>query len=1645
MLKQGDYEMWRLRIEQYFQVQDYVLWDVIENGNSFEPVAQTTTNDAGTSTTLIPGPVTTEENAQKKNDVKALEDFWRNKHDLDAMSFDDLYNNFNIVEQESFMVDDEVPTNMALMAFSDSEVHNEKSYSKTYLKSFETIKKQYDDLRIEFNKSEFNLATYKRGLASVEEQLVFYKKNEVMFCKQIAVLKRDILYKDSKISMLKNELEKLKKEKESNQLKIENFANASKSLDKLIGSQIHDNSKKGLGYESYHVVPPLPTGLFSPPKLDLFNSGLEEFQQSEFEGYGPKTSKSVCEDISNEVKEYLDAPLVKDKVSDNKDYSVKSPVVATLDESVLWHRRLGHVIFKNINKLVKDNLVTSLPTKRFENDQTCVACLKGKQHKASCKSKVHNFISQPLFMLHMDSFGPTFVSSLMHKKYGLVVTDDYRRNTWVFFLVSKDETTCILKKLIIEIENLVDKKIKVIICDNRTKFKNSVMNDFCAMQGIRREFSVARTLQQNGVAEKKNKTLNETARTMLADSKFPTTFWVEAVNIVCYVQNKVLVVKPQNKILYELFRGRTPALSFIRPFGCHVTILNTLDHLGKFDGKSDDGFFVGYSLNSNRPKWLFDIDVLTKSMNYVPVVAGTNSNDFNASNDKPQLSSDAEKKNDDGVSKESGINDPDVNTTGSNINTISTNVNTDSLNINTVSLLVTTAPPEATHTDFFGDDTEVDTSNISNTYLVPSTPNTRIYKDHSLDHVIGDVQSGVQTRRMTKTINEQGFISDVYKGKDHEDLHAYLFTCFLSQEEPKKMDVKSAFLYGNIEEEVYVCQPLGFEDPEFPDKVYKVEKALYGLHQAPRVWYETLSTYLLDNGFQRDQIDKTLFIKRFKGLQVKQKNDRIFINQDKYVDEILKKFGFSTVKTASTLIETSKPLLKDAEVKDVDVNLYRSMIGSLMFLTSSRPDIMFVDSPFDLEAYTGSDYAGVSLNGKSTTGGCQFLRSRLISWQCKKKNVIANSTSEADTMASAIICLATNQKFNFSKYIFDHMVKNLEDGVKLFMFPRFVQVFLDSQVKGMLKHKEIYVTPSHTKKIFAKMKRQGKDFFGKVTPLFETTMVQPQEDMGEDLEIPTDSHHIPTVTQPSTSSQPRQKHKSKKSKKRITEVPQLSYSTHDVADEHETTTFNDPLLSEANQAFEIESLKRRVKKIEKKASKKTHKLKRLYKIGSSTKVESFEDAGLGDQEDASKQRRVIDDLDANEGIVFVNETQGRNDQDMFDTSILDNEEVVAEKEVSTADPVPTVGEVVTTASVEVSTAAITSQIYMDEITLAKALINIKTSKPKANGIVMQEPKLVKGSKKAIEGSYRRAESKLEQKDAKRQRIEEENESGELKRCLKIIPDNEDDVTIKATPLSSKSLTIVDYKIYKEGRKSFFKIIRAYGGRLVKAMYLNEVFGYILLIKIKLLIKKLKDSEATKKTQKTLLKQMYENFSIPNTESLDSIFNRLENNNTHVRVWRNKPDLDTMSFDDLYNNFKIVEQEVKGTANSSSNSENMAFVSSPRSTNKVNTAYGVSTANTQANPSSTQVNTASTQVSTANLSNVTVYAIFTSQPNVSQLAHEDLVQIHKDDLVKMDLKWQLALLSMRTKRVFQKTGRKITINGNDYRPTPNLLKIYAYSG
>nr|GFA11239.1 hypothetical protein [Tanacetum cinerariifolium] len=225
---------------------------------------------------------------------------------------------------------------------------------------------------------------------------------------------------------------------------------------------------------------------------------------------------------------------------------------------------LGHVNFKTNNKLVKGNIVRGLPSKVFTNDNSCVACKKGKQHRASCKSKTVSSVDQPLFRLHMDLFRPTFVKILSKKSYCLVITTDYSRFSWVFFLASKDETPSVLKTFIIGLENLLSLKVKIIRCDNGTEFKNSDLNQFHGLKCIKREFSVPRTPQQNGIAERKNRTLIEAARTLLADSLLPIPFWAEAETL-------------------------------------HVNVMENKPNVA-----------------SSGPAWLFDIDILSQTMNYHP-------------------------------------------------------------------------------------------------------------------------------------------------------------------------------------------------------------------------------------------------------------------------------------------------------------------------------------------------------------------------------------------------------------------------------------------------------------------------------------------------------------------------------------------------------------------------------------------------------------------------------------------------------------------------------------------------------------------------------------------------------------------------------------------------------------------------------------------------------------------------------------------------------------------------------------------------------------------------------------------------------------------------------------------------------------------
>nr|GEV30456.1 hypothetical protein [Tanacetum cinerariifolium] len=794
----------------------------------------------------------------------------------------------------------EEPANYALMAFSYSSSFSDNevvSCSKACTKAYAQLQSHYAKLTADFQKSQFDVISYQIGLKSVEARLLVYKQNESIFEEDIKLLKLE-------------------------------------SDESWAPSSLYDKFQSSDGY---HVVPPPYTRTFMPTIPDLvFNNAPNDVKTDHLAFTAKLSPTKPDQDLS--LTNRSSAPIIEDWVSDSEDESetktpqISKPVPITGVRPVStvvpktsvtrpkqvqpivtktnsppkrhtnrspspksstspprvtavkalvvsaaqgmqgkWEWRLKCPILNHGNPqhALKDNevidsgcsrhmtrnmsslsdfielnggyfafggnLVRGLPTKVFENDNTCVACKKGKQHRASCKTKHVSSVEQPLYKLHMDLFGPTFIKSLNKKSYCLVVTDDYSRS------------------------------------DNGTEFKNNDLNQFYGMKGIKREFSVPRTPQYNRIAERKNRILIEATRTMLADSLLPIPFWVEAVNNACYVeavnnacyvQNRVLVTQPHNKTPYELLHGRTPSIGFMRPFGCPVTILNTLDSLGKFDRKVDEGFLVGYSVSSKAFRVFNSRTRIVQETLHVNILEN-----------KPNVAGfqdkyDAEKAREESdqqyvlfpVWSSSSTNphntDGDAAFDGKEPKFDEKSMSLKSMFLQAV-VLSQISP------------------NSTNTFSVAGPSNVVASPSHGKSSCIDACQ--------------------LYDDPDMPELEDITY----SDDED---DVGSKADFNNLETSIIgspipttrvhtdhlVTQIIEFEDPDHPNKVYKMVKALYGLHQAPRAW----------------------------------------------------KFRLTDGKSASTPIYTEKPLLKDPDGEDVDMHTYISMIGSLMYLTSSRPDIM---------------------------------------------------------------------------------------------------------------------------------------------------------------------------------------------------------------------------------------------------------------------------------------------------------------------------------------------------------------------------------------------------------------------------------------------------------------------------------------------------------------------------------------------------------------------------------------------------------------------------------------------------------------------------------------------------------------------------------
>nr|GEY36664.1 retrovirus-related Pol polyprotein from transposon TNT 1-94 [Tanacetum cinerariifolium] len=838
IFKQGEYDMWRLRIEKHFQVQDYALWDVIENENSFKLAAQTTTNLDGSLTTLIPGHVTTREKAQKKNDVKA-----RTTKKTQKTLLKHMYENFS-----------------ALSTYSLDSIFNR------LLK----IVCQLAILGENISQEDLNL-NFLRSLPSEWHTNVMVWRNKP----DLDTMSFDDLYNNFKI--VKQEVKGTASSSLSLSSQNMDFLSSPSSTNKV-------NSDYGVSTANTHVSPASAQVSTASTQVSTANLGRKiTINGSDIAGYDKSKVKCFnCHKIRHFTRE-CKGTRNQDSRNKNQDNSRRTvnmeetsskAMVAIDGASFDW----SYMADEEIPKTWLLWLFQTLRPKAVNTtrpNSAVVNAIRLNQWMLKTHDREHVISSD------FKEFDGGYVTFGEGAKRGKITSKGTLKTGKLDF-----EDVYFVKELqfnLFSVSQMCDKKNYVLFTDT----------GFFVLSP---DFKLADKSQVLLKVPRKNNMYNVDMKNIVP--KESLTCLAKEVNTACYVKNRVLVVKPHNVTPYKLFRG-------------------------KFDGKSDEGLFVRYSMNSKAFR-VYNIRTRKVEENFhirfledKPIIVG----------DGPKC--DTGKKDDEGVSKESGINDQEkpeisthnVNTVRPSINTAITNFSTGSLNISTDSLTVPTALLEATHADFL---------------------------DHSLEYVIGDVQSGVQTRRMTKTTTEQGFISAVFEGKTHEDLQNCLFACFLSQVEPKKTLVDlpygkraigTKWIYKNKKDERgfvvrnkarLVAQGHTQEEGINYDEVFTLVARI-----------ETIRLFLAYASFkdfvvhQMDVKSAFLYGKiEEEGLQVTQKDDGIFISQDKYMDEILKKFRFLTLKIASTPMDTSKPLIKDEKAKDVDVHLYRSMIGLLMYLTS---------------------------------------------------------------------------------------------------------------------------------------------------------------------------------------------------------------------------------------------------------------------------------------------------------------------------------------------------------------------------------------------------------------------------------------------------------------------------------------------------------------------------------------------------------------------------------------------------------------------------------------------------------------------------------------------------------------------------------------
>ncbi|PKA46730.1 Retrovirus-related Pol polyprotein from transposon TNT 1-94 [Apostasia shenzhenica] len=752
-------------------------------------------------------------------------------------------------------------------------------------------------------------------------------------------------------------------------------------------------------------------------------------------GYSVIFDAGICE-IKNKSS---NSSLLKIQMAENRMFPIKlscfdscALAAYTKDDSLIWHLRYGHLHFNGMKLLNDNSMVFGLPSITCSNN-VCEGCVYGKQHRLPFPIGKSWRARRPLELVHADVCGPMRTPSMNNSRYFILFIDDFSRMSWVFFLVHKSDA---LDKFI-EFRAFAEKEcgypIKVLRTDRGGEFLSHDFNLYCKKYGIRRQLTVRKTPEQNGIAERKNRTVVEMARCMLHEKSLSNKFWAEAVATSVYLLNISPTKAVFNRTPYEAWWKRKPNVSNLKVFGCIAYALINANERGKMDKKSEKCIFVGYSdetkgyrlYNPKTEKLIVRRDIIFQ--------------ENNSWNWKPSCYEEACEIKEWEKSMKEEI---------------------DSIEKNGTWELVDLP---------FGKDV----IGVKWIYKIKLNANDNIYRFKSRLVAKGYAQE--------HGINYFETYSPVAR---FETIRIILALAAQMRWNVFQFDVKTAFLNGYLEEDVYVQQPQGFLVKGKEEKVYKLKKALYGLKQAPRAWYSRLNSYLQQNGFQKSANESTLYtkvkeneilivcvyvddiiytgssqvlMKEFKykmmqefemtnlgslhyflGLQILQTSDGIFLSQEKYALNLLKRFNMKNCKTFSTPMNANEKLALTDGTAKTDEKVYRSLVGGLMYLTHTRPDILFSVSlisrfmhkpsvhhfgaarrilryvrattnyeiwykqvsNFKLTCFTDSDWAGSIDDRKSTSDFLCNLGSGAISWSSKKQGTTALSSSEAEYISA---------------------------------------------------------------------------------------------------------------------------------------------------------------------------------------------------------------------------------------------------------------------------------------------------------------------------------------------------------------------------------------------------------------------------------------------------------------------------------------------------------------------------------------------------------------------------------------------------------------------------------------------------------------------